>query len=246
MASTSIKPHGFDEKEHPWIKLIPLDGGAAQAESLKELVSTGKKIIDMLQQNTKTSTGGKKFLTQILLDMNKYYYGSNPGTPIVIPITESFKMNADNEFETIDPMSTFSGAVGAGMLVGANILGINGLIGKVWAGSNIGIGNFQFSVAVDTSTTITDINNAVEQNKNYVNALKSLAFVSRPEKQVGVLSPPKFCKLTSSWGDFSRMYVGIKSMDIETIGMWNSSENPIAYNITIEVEDMVLGLKPQG
>jgi len=76
----------------------------------------------------------------------------------------------------------------------------------------------------------------------YVDNLKNLFFVQRQLDNLGVMKPPSFCSLTSSWGDFNRKYIGIKTLNIETVGLWSGVKSPIAYNITLELEDMILGL----
>ena len=233
------KPHGFDEKEFPFILLKPYTSGAVETTTVNGAFKTAEEIITVLLKDTKDAdTIGKKADT-----INQKYYGETPTTGIYIPITESFQMVAENDFEAVDPASSFSGAVGgAASMVGANIIGINNIVGKFWTGSNIGIGTLSFSVAVDTSIDLhNNIKAAVEQNKEYIDTLKDLFFVKRSPKDIGVLQPPKFCELDSSFG-FKRKYIGVKSLKIDTVGMWDSDKHPISYNVQIEIDDMVLGV----
>ena len=236
----ALKPHGFDDNTLPYILLSPYENGSASLTTVKEAQETLKSVIQELKGATK-NTGS---LGPTIQKINKKYYGdiANDDNGVYIPITETFQIVSENEFEAIDPMSSFSGAFGgAANMVGANIMGVNNIMGKYWAGTNIGIGSLTFAVAVDASMPAETIKDAVKNNKQYIDRLTKLFFTSRPASDVGVLTPPAFCKLTSSFG-FNRKYVGIKNLKVDTVGMWNTEKNPIAYNITIEVEDLVLAL----
>ena len=236
----ALTPHGFNTETLPWISLTPYLGGASGMSSTSEASTQVKKLVDGLKGAIKN----KKPIGETLHEINAQYYGDYlfEAGKIYIPITESFKISAENEFESMDPTSPLAGAFGGvGSMVGANIMGINNVIGKAWAGSTIGIGNFSFSVAVDTTEHMESVDKAIDQNKSYVKWLQQLFFVSRQSKDIGVLKPPMFCRLDSSW-DFSRQYVGVKSLNVETLGMWSNSKLPIAYNLSIEVEDCVLAV----
>ena len=232
----AFTPHGFN-KSLPYIKLTPYVGGFIDAQSLSDVSRSFTNGTQAIIKNLNSKP------YKIFDELNKVYYGPklDPKHVIYIPITESFIMNGESDYESLNPFSSFSGSFGGAFtMIGANVLGVNNVMGKVWSGSNIGIGNFSFHVAVDTSEPLKKITEAVTQNKEYIDTLKELFLVSRSPGDQGVLQPPRICQLKSSFG-FSRKWVGIKKIDIQTVGMWDDKKTPIAYNITVEVDDLVLG-----
>jgi hypothetical protein len=239
-------PHNFSINTDPHISLTAYTGGIADDE--KNITSSLQNFIKDMEKAM--SDGGS--LASLGDSVNQKYYGSVEGDTIVIPITESFKKSQETTFESFDPASYFSGSFGgAGMMVGANLMHLNGILGKFWSGSSIGIGAFSFSVAVDTTAQGGNVvQTALQKNFDYVKQLEKLCYPKRPE--LGVFRPPKFFRLWCGVGGntfFTRKYVGIKRCDIETLGMWQSGGAnvaggkilPTAYNITIEVDDMIVG-----
>jgi len=244
-------PHSFDYTKEPHIRLTAYEGGIASDE--KNLPPL-KKIMEDL--STAMTKGGFVGLAD---SINTTYYGSAPGDIVIIPITDAFKKSQETTFESFDPASYFQGSFGgAGMMVGANIFQFNGILGKFWSGSSIGIGALTFSVAVDLNNVGANlVPDALQKNFDYIKGLEKLCFPNRPNATPGVFRPPRFF---SMWGGvgageneqqqfFRRKYVGIKRCDIETLGMWQSGASgsaggkilPTAYNVTIEVDDMIVG-----
>lgn len=237
-------PHGFDITTDPYVLLTPYKGGIADDET--NIKQTVQQFLDNLTKVMDENNGKLSSVGDVL---NNQYYGFLPDDTlkIYIPITESFKKNQESSFESYDPASVFQGMFGGpATMIGANLAQINGILGKMWSGSNIGIGSFTFSVAIDfTDTDKNVISSALKTNRDYMKILEKVAFPSRPS--LGVFRPPRFCSMEVGVGGskfFKRKYIGIRRCDIETLGMWQDISGeilPTAYNCTLEVEDMIVG-----